>query len=209
VVKARYLVATTTSSYASLLILDTGQPVMTLGGYQGWDRILTRSQLSQLASKGTIRFFLLPASGADRSRTGLAARASGTSSRFMGSVGITGLPGGVDANLTNVNNDLITWVQAHCTAVPSSAYQTASRQSSSVGRSSVFGSFGDAGQLYDCAAGARAPSGSHSTNRSDYSRALTAAHRKLIAGVASAAIGRHPAGTRAMEGRATRIIQAR
>jgi hypothetical protein len=37
--KARYLVATTTSTYASLLILQTGQPIMALGGYQGWDRI--------------------------------------------------------------------------------------------------------------------------------------------------------------------------
>jgi 4-amino-4-deoxy-L-arabinose transferase-like glycosyltransferase len=157
--KARYLIATTTSSYASLFILDTGQPVMTLGGYQGWDRILTRSQLSQLVSKGTIRFFLLPASGADRSGTGPAPKAPGGSRRFMRGVGVTGLPAGVDANLNNVNNDLITWVRSRCTAVPSSAYQTASRQSSSVGRISVSGSFGDAGQLYDCGAATGAPSG--------------------------------------------------
>jgi hypothetical protein len=38
---ARYLVATATSSYASLFILKTGLPVMALGGYQGWDKILT------------------------------------------------------------------------------------------------------------------------------------------------------------------------
>ncbi|HLG69365.1 MAG TPA: glycosyltransferase family 39 protein, partial [Chloroflexota bacterium] len=39
--KARFLVATATTSYASLFILQTNQPAMALGGYQGWDRILT------------------------------------------------------------------------------------------------------------------------------------------------------------------------
>ena len=156
--KARYLVATTTSSYASLFILETGQPVMTLGGYQGWDKILTRSQLSQLVSKGIIRFFLLPASGVDRSTRGPTPRASGRSSRFLGGVGNGGLPRGVDANLNNVNNDLITWVQSRCTAVSSSAYQSTTRQGNSVSRISMSGSLGNAGQLYDCGAAARARS---------------------------------------------------
>ena len=41
---ATYLVATTSSSYASLFILDSAQPAMALGGYQGWDRILTPTE---------------------------------------------------------------------------------------------------------------------------------------------------------------------
>ena len=59
--KARYLVATATSSYASLFILATNQPVMALGGYQGWDRVVTPTSLAQLVTKGTVRFFYLPA----------------------------------------------------------------------------------------------------------------------------------------------------
>jgi 4-amino-4-deoxy-L-arabinose transferase-like glycosyltransferase len=137
---ARYLVATPTSSYASLFILDTGQPVMTLGGYQGWDKILTRSQLSRMVAKGTIRFFLLPSA----------------SSRNFG-----GFLSGVDANLDTVNNPLFSWVRAHCVAVPTSRYQTTS-QSRGASRNrpggSNVGGFPSQGpgNLYDCASVTRA-----------------------------------------------------
>ena len=57
---ATYLVATTSSSYASLFILDSAQPAMALGGYQGWDRILTPPELSQIVANGDVRFFYLP-----------------------------------------------------------------------------------------------------------------------------------------------------
>ncbi|MBV9578671.1 MAG: glycosyltransferase family 39 protein, partial [Chloroflexi bacterium] len=56
-----YLAATATSSYASVLTLLTNQPVMALGGYQGWDRILDPTQLAVLVHNNTIRFFLLSA----------------------------------------------------------------------------------------------------------------------------------------------------
>lgn len=56
---AEYLVATPTSSYASVFMLATDEPVMALGGYQGWDRILTPDQLATLVKEGTIRFFYL------------------------------------------------------------------------------------------------------------------------------------------------------
>jgi 4-amino-4-deoxy-L-arabinose transferase-like glycosyltransferase len=125
--KARYLVATTTSTYASLFILETGQPVMTLGGYQGWDRILTPAQLSRLASKGIIRFFLLPASSTSTGATG--------PSRFGGTAGNSGVPS-VDANLSSVNNDLLTWIRKHAILVSSSEY---SSSSSSVGSSATNG----------------------------------------------------------------------
>jgi hypothetical protein len=144
--KARYLVATTTSTYASLLILQTGQPIMALGGYQGWDRILAPAQLSRLVSEGVIRFFLIPASGANSGPAGPGA--------FAGAARNNRVPS-VDANLSNVNDDLISWVRTRCTAVPSSAYQTTS-QSSSVSRFGGLGGGGfDAGgpgRLYDCAA---------------------------------------------------------
>jgi hypothetical protein len=153
---ARYLVATMTSSYASLFILDTGQPVMTLGGYQGWDRILTPSQLAHLVSDGTIRFFLLHASADNGGPNGVGG--------FRGRGGTFGLPAGIDSNLNNVNNDLVSWVRTHCAAVPSSSYQTTSRTTISSARP-VFGGpgqggfgAGGAGSLYDCAAGAHASS---------------------------------------------------
>jgi 4-amino-4-deoxy-L-arabinose transferase-like glycosyltransferase len=144
---ARYLVATPTSGYASLFILKTGQPVLTLGGYQGWDKILTRTQLSALVAQGAIRFFLLSGTGG-RNGPGI----PGGQARFFGG---SSLPAGINTNVDTVNNSLIRWVSTHCTAVPSSAYTTAAKTSSAssavpgaAGRG--FGAQGP-GQLYDCA----------------------------------------------------------
>jgi 4-amino-4-deoxy-L-arabinose transferase-like glycosyltransferase len=132
--KARYLVATTTSTYASLFVLETGQPVMTLGGYQGWDRILTPAQLSRLASRGVIRFFLLPASGTGssggtRSSGGAKAGATGPS-QFGGPGGNVNVPS-VDAKLSNVNNDLLTWIRKHAKLVSASHYGSSSSSATS------------------------------------------------------------------------------
>jgi hypothetical protein len=91
---AEYLVGTQTSSYASLFILDTGQPALALGGYQGWDRILTPDALASLVQGGVVRFFYL-------------ASASGR--------------GGPDAGL-DATADLVSWVTARCAAVPSSTW---------------------------------------------------------------------------------------
>jgi hypothetical protein len=59
----RYLVATSSALTAGPIILDTGQPVMALGGFTGGDPILTTRQLAQLVSQGTIRFFLISGGG--------------------------------------------------------------------------------------------------------------------------------------------------
>jgi 4-amino-4-deoxy-L-arabinose transferase-like glycosyltransferase len=128
-----YLVGTMTSSYASLFIIDTGQPVMTLGGYQGWDRILTPAELARLVHNGTIRFFLLSQNG-----------------RGFGGAFSSNLPAGVNANINTVNDDLSAWITSHCRAVPASTYETSISSGASVRR---FG-LGDQnpGTLYDCAA---------------------------------------------------------
>jgi 4-amino-4-deoxy-L-arabinose transferase-like glycosyltransferase len=101
---ARYLVATLTTSYSSLLILDTGEPVMTLGGYQGWDRIMTGDQLAQAVSTGTVRFFLVSGGGG----------------------GFAGGGAGPSAGTANPNADLVTWITTACTAVPQSTFQSGS-----------------------------------------------------------------------------------
>lgn len=134
--RTRYLVATPTSSYASLFILGTGQPVMALGGYQGWDSILSLAQLKAQVAKGTIRFFLLSDSGG-------AARFAGGS-----------IPGGVDAGLSKVNDRLFSWIRSTCTVIPASRYSRTSRQSTTRSFAGPTGGPGSqgAGQLYDCGA---------------------------------------------------------
>jgi hypothetical protein len=146
---ARYLVATTTSSYASLFILDTNQPAMALGGYQGWDRILTPATLQQLVAKGTIRFFYLPATRSDaglqrRAFTG-AAQPGGSQGRTLAGTG----QGAASQNLASVNNDLTSWVETACKAVPTQLWQTTSSSTTNAQRGP---GAGGGLQLYDCAA---------------------------------------------------------
>jgi hypothetical protein len=102
-----------------------------LGGYQGWDKILTLAQLKLQVANGTVRYFLL--------------FNSGTSTRSPGG----NLPGGVDAGLSTVNQGLETWVTSTCMVAPTSTY--ASKSNATTAQRGGFGSQG-AGQLYDCGA---------------------------------------------------------
>jgi 4-amino-4-deoxy-L-arabinose transferase-like glycosyltransferase len=58
--KAHFLLATMDTGAAAPFILDTGQAVMALGGFDGSSSFLSSDQLIQLIDSGTVRFFLLP-----------------------------------------------------------------------------------------------------------------------------------------------------
>jgi 4-amino-4-deoxy-L-arabinose transferase-like glycosyltransferase len=58
--RARYLVATLNAPTAAPFILDTGKSAMALGGYQGFDQIVSVRQIASLVQQGTVRFFLVP-----------------------------------------------------------------------------------------------------------------------------------------------------
>jgi 4-amino-4-deoxy-L-arabinose transferase-like glycosyltransferase len=60
---AKYLVATPSSQSAAPIIIATGLPVMSLGGFSGSDPILTTAQLASLAGAGQVRYFLLGGGG--------------------------------------------------------------------------------------------------------------------------------------------------
>ncbi|HEU5228193.1 MAG TPA: glycosyltransferase family 39 protein [Ktedonobacteraceae bacterium] len=99
---ARYLVATTNAMSASPFILDTGKPVMALGGFSGSDPIVDANKLSAMVTNGTVRYFLLP------------------SFNFNGfSPQIGGFGGGSTREISS-------WVSTHCTAVPTDQWQTSS-----------------------------------------------------------------------------------
>jgi 4-amino-4-deoxy-L-arabinose transferase-like glycosyltransferase len=89
---ATYLFATLSSQTADPYIIQTGKPVMALGGFSGSDQILTLSQLKALISEGQVKYFLL-SGGGDRG------------------------PGG-----GSTNTQLVQWVESHGTLVSSSAY---------------------------------------------------------------------------------------
>ncbi|HEX8916969.1 MAG TPA: glycosyltransferase family 39 protein, partial [Chloroflexota bacterium] len=60
---AKYLVATPSSNEASPIIIATGDPVMSLGGFTGSDPILTTAKLASLTKQGVVRYFLLGGGG--------------------------------------------------------------------------------------------------------------------------------------------------
>jgi 4-amino-4-deoxy-L-arabinose transferase-like glycosyltransferase len=91
---ASYLFATLSSQTAAPYIITSGQPVMALGGFSGFDQILTLSQLEAMVRTGTIRYFLLDGAG--------------------GGFGGAGGTGG--------NAQLVQWIEANCTQVAASAY---------------------------------------------------------------------------------------
>jgi 4-amino-4-deoxy-L-arabinose transferase-like glycosyltransferase len=59
-IHGKFLVATPSAETSSPFILNTGLPVMTMGGYSGSDPILTKDQLQALVQKGKVQYFLLP-----------------------------------------------------------------------------------------------------------------------------------------------------
>jgi 4-amino-4-deoxy-L-arabinose transferase-like glycosyltransferase len=124
----RYLVATQSAMTAESIILDTGQPVMALGGFTGGDPILTTRQLASLVSQNTVRFFLL----------------QDTSSLPGG--------GGGSSGITRQNSQLTQWVQQSCKVVPQQLWSSGQNQSpvpsSSNGQQPGSGMSGQ--QLYDC-----------------------------------------------------------
>jgi 4-amino-4-deoxy-L-arabinose transferase-like glycosyltransferase len=58
-----YLVATTDSNTAAPIILATGKPVMSLGGFSGGDPIVSADQFASLVSSGEVRYVLIGRGG--------------------------------------------------------------------------------------------------------------------------------------------------
>jgi 4-amino-4-deoxy-L-arabinose transferase-like glycosyltransferase len=97
---AKYLVAVSGSQASAPIILATGQPVITMGGFNGSDPAPTLAQLQALVSSGQVHYILLGGGG-------------------PGAGG--GAPGGNQAG--NANRSAIDqWVTSHGTVVPSSDY---------------------------------------------------------------------------------------
>ena len=125
-----YLLATATSENASPIIIQTGQPVMSLGGFMGSDKTITSVQLAQLVKNNTVRYFLLDNSAMGGGRGG------------------------------NASQQPISWVQQNCQLVNSQLWSSGSTApsisganggvNSNVNRAGGFGG-GSQAQLYDCA----------------------------------------------------------
>jgi 4-amino-4-deoxy-L-arabinose transferase-like glycosyltransferase len=138
---AKYLVATTNSMSASPIILNTGEPVISLGGFMGRDPVLTTDRLAELVKEGAVRFFLLP----DRERM-MEMRSEYTSSQPSGQ---QGAPPGFLGRGDFLQNEATSWVQDNCEQVPQDLWQSSSTSDQGGGGPSMRG----AQILYDCGAG--------------------------------------------------------
>jgi 4-amino-4-deoxy-L-arabinose transferase-like glycosyltransferase len=140
---AKFLVATSSSRTADPIILATNKPVMALGGFSGNDPILTTNDLQTLIKNGTVRFFLINSQrGAQRLMDQLPKQHRKISSgrgHASFNFGSADLGGGGFGDVEQ--NSLSTWVNSHCSAVPTSNWQS----STSNFRTSQGNS-----QLYDC-----------------------------------------------------------
>lgn len=102
-----YLLATLKATTAASLILETGQPVLALGGYEGNDPILATPRLSELIANGTVRFFLLP----DGLETSLSFSGNMPSEKST------------SAERLGQNGTLVHWVQENCAALSHTLWQ--------------------------------------------------------------------------------------
>jgi 4-amino-4-deoxy-L-arabinose transferase-like glycosyltransferase len=131
--KTPYLLATLNATTAASFILETGQPVMALGGYSGSDPILTQPHLSELVSHSIVRFFLLP-DLVDTSR--LPDDPPPPLRKMLESGDVSGTMGR--------NGQLVQWVQQSCVVVAHNRWQSLSQQFQSPSHNGQ--------ELYDCLA---------------------------------------------------------
>jgi len=61
-----YLLVVGSAMQGAPLVLETGQPVLYLGGFNGSDAIYTEADLAQMVAEGEVRFFLTGISSFDR-----------------------------------------------------------------------------------------------------------------------------------------------
>lgn len=120
----QYLVAVPSAmTYASDLILKTGEPVMTIGGFSGSDKIISLDEFKQLVSQGAVRYALVSSGGRMGGRSGE----------------------------SNSNNDIMSWIKANGKLVPNSEWKdsTTSDTPNNNQRSGGFGGEANSAELYD------------------------------------------------------------
>ena len=112
-------------TYASDLILKTNEPVMTIGGFSGSDKIITLEQFKQLVAEGAVRYAVVSGGG------------------HMG---------GGSAE-SNSNNDIMNWITANGKLVPDSEWKdsTTSDIPNNNQKFSRFGGETSSAKLYDLA----------------------------------------------------------
>ena len=94
-----FLIAVPDANIASDIILKSGEPVLSYGGFNGIDKVFSREQFAGLIEKGKVRFVMIP----DMDRKG--------SPSFPPSP-------------VKIQEDLIKWVLEHGKEIPSAEWKS-------------------------------------------------------------------------------------
>ncbi|GCE14688.1 glycosyltransferase family 39 protein [Tengunoibacter tsumagoiensis] len=138
--KARFLIGTLNAGTASPFILETGRPVMDLGGFGGGDTILTAQQLSDQVSSGNVRYFLLQQS-APPTITKITKTIQGAQ-KDKKTTTKSVVEDKQTLHLTGSNKDTIAWISKHCSIVPHTDWQIGTKHPTVYGDGSLI--------LFDC-----------------------------------------------------------
>jgi hypothetical protein len=132
---AEYLVVASNAMSAAPIILNTDEPMISLGGYNGIDPVFTAGDLSNLVDRGAVRFFLIP--DRERMEEMRAERESGQQGAPQAPP--PGGPPGMD-------NESASWVQDNCEKVPQEKWQSSGSEQQPGGGPPMM----RAQALYDC-----------------------------------------------------------
>ena len=115
---ARYLVAVSSAMSVSPVILNTAEPVISLGGYNGVDPVFTPDEVADLIDRDAVHFFIMPDREAIEEM--MAEReADGDGPGPRGGPGPGGGPGsGVP------QNGSADWIEENCEKVPQELWQS-------------------------------------------------------------------------------------
>jgi 4-amino-4-deoxy-L-arabinose transferase-like glycosyltransferase len=138
---ATYLLAAANALVASPIILAVEEPVISLGGFMGFDPVFNADELAGLVDTGAVRFFLVL--DEERLFEAFSKMMTGTS------------PDGSTADTNTAPspppfaNESTDWVEDNCQQVPRELWQSSDLQ----GSGDMRGIFGEVQALYDCGGG--------------------------------------------------------
>jgi 4-amino-4-deoxy-L-arabinose transferase-like glycosyltransferase len=178
----KYFVASPASMEVAPLIIHTGEPAVSLGGFMGADAIFTKDQFVNLVKDGGLRFVMtgsgpgsgLPPLGPGGGPFGPGSGATlGIGGPMAGGLPANGFggPGGPAGPFGMGNSEIMTWVRANGKVVDPTLWRTDDDQQL---LPVPFGPMGNASQLYDLRPDAGwievADDGSQSRQQSDNSK---------------------------------------
>jgi hypothetical protein len=138
---ATYLLAAANALVASPIILDVEEPLISLGGFMGFDPVLNTDELAGLVDTGAVRFFLV----LDEERLFEAFSEMMTGASPDDSTGDTGTA----PSPPPFANESTDWVEDNCQQVPRELWQSSDLE----GSGGMRGIFGEVQALYDCGGG--------------------------------------------------------